>query len=232
MAPRKKRIPKEQRKTEILDAAVKVFANRGYRKASITEINEAAGIARGTFYLYFESKQDIFVQLVELYFTGYSAILEANQERLEKALSNMMDPETDPEMDWRDPLAVLWQNAVDIFEYHGRHPELTAIVYGQAVGRDDDFTGRFQELSNLARRQLVESYDLMVERGMMRPCDTELVTSITIGSVITITTEHVLKGKRKDIDALADELVELLVRAFAPPRIDADMAIAISKRRR
>ena len=46
MAAVRKRIPKEQRKAEILDAAVKVFAEKGYRNASITDINEAAGIAR------------------------------------------------------------------------------------------------------------------------------------------------------------------------------------------
>jgi len=48
----------------LLDAAEKVFAGLGYHDASIVKITEAAGVAQGTFYLYFAGKQEIFEELV------------------------------------------------------------------------------------------------------------------------------------------------------------------------
>jgi AcrR family transcriptional regulator len=48
----------------LLAAAERVFAELGYHEASIVKITEAAGIAQGTFYLYFASKQEIFEELV------------------------------------------------------------------------------------------------------------------------------------------------------------------------
>jgi AcrR family transcriptional regulator len=49
---------------KLLDAAESVFADVGYHDASIVKITEAAGVAQGTFYLYFESKKQVFDELV------------------------------------------------------------------------------------------------------------------------------------------------------------------------
>ena len=48
----------------ILDAAERVFAELGYHDASIVKVTEAAGVAQGTFYLYFDAKKAVFDELV------------------------------------------------------------------------------------------------------------------------------------------------------------------------
>jgi AcrR family transcriptional regulator len=48
----------------LLDAAEVCFADTGYHDASVVKITEKAGVAQGTFYLYFASKRDIFDELV------------------------------------------------------------------------------------------------------------------------------------------------------------------------
>ena len=48
----------------LLEAAEEVFAQVGYHDASIVKITEAAGVAMGTFYLYFRSKKEIFDELL------------------------------------------------------------------------------------------------------------------------------------------------------------------------
>jgi AcrR family transcriptional regulator len=48
----------------LLEASERVFADVGYHDASIVKITEAAGVAQGTFYLYFESKKQVFDELV------------------------------------------------------------------------------------------------------------------------------------------------------------------------
>jgi AcrR family transcriptional regulator len=52
-------------RTRLLEAAEQVFTALGYHEASIVKIAEAAGVAPGTFYLYFGGKLDIFDELVE-----------------------------------------------------------------------------------------------------------------------------------------------------------------------
>ena len=48
----------------LIESAEQVFAELGYHDASIVKITEAAGVAQGTFYLYFASKKEIFDELV------------------------------------------------------------------------------------------------------------------------------------------------------------------------
>jgi len=54
----------EATRRKLLEAAEEVFAGLGYHEASIVKITERAGIGLGTFYLYFDSKQQIFEELV------------------------------------------------------------------------------------------------------------------------------------------------------------------------
>ena len=54
----------ELTRRRLLDAAERVFAELGFHDASIVKITEAAGVAQGTFYIYFESKQQIFEEVV------------------------------------------------------------------------------------------------------------------------------------------------------------------------
>lgn len=53
-------------RSKLLDAAERVFGEQGYERASIVEITRTAGVAQGTFYVYFESKQTIFAHLVDV----------------------------------------------------------------------------------------------------------------------------------------------------------------------
>src|SRR5258708_31188538 len=54
-----------ERRQKILQHARDVFARRGYHAAKIEEIVATAGIARGTFYLYFDDKRAIFEEIVD-----------------------------------------------------------------------------------------------------------------------------------------------------------------------
>lgn len=55
----------EFRRAEILDAARKICASRGYHEMTVDEIAQAAGIAKGTVYLYFRSKHEIYWAMIE-----------------------------------------------------------------------------------------------------------------------------------------------------------------------
>ena len=58
--PRWRRRPKK-RPEEILDAAMRVFCRRGFHKTNLEEVAREAGISKGTIYLYFKNKEDLFI---------------------------------------------------------------------------------------------------------------------------------------------------------------------------
>ena len=53
-------------RTRLLDAAARVFAEKGYRAATVDEVVAAAGLSKGTFYWNFKSKEDLFQTLLEV----------------------------------------------------------------------------------------------------------------------------------------------------------------------
>lgn len=55
---------KEQKRNSLLDSAFTLFLDNGFNKTSISDIVEKAGVAKGTFYLYFKDKFDIRNQLI------------------------------------------------------------------------------------------------------------------------------------------------------------------------
>lgn len=58
--------PKARRRRQILEAATELFVSQGYRKTSVDEIAERAGIAKGTIYLYYKNKNQLFFGAVSL----------------------------------------------------------------------------------------------------------------------------------------------------------------------
>lgn len=73
---------KKQRETEIIEAAIRVFGDHGYHEGRMEEIAEWAGIGKSTIYEYFNSKKEIFQQMLKHVFETY--IEEAKKTALNK----------------------------------------------------------------------------------------------------------------------------------------------------
>jgi len=78
---------KPEKYRNILDAAVKIFAKKGFFQARVSEIAREAGVADGTIYLYFQNKDDILISLFE---DGMTRVIQNVKAEIEK--------ETDPLM--------------------------------------------------------------------------------------------------------------------------------------
>ena len=58
-------VKKQQKRLDLMDAAFQLFTTQGIAKTSIEEIVKRAGVAKGTFYLYFKDKYDIHQRLIQ-----------------------------------------------------------------------------------------------------------------------------------------------------------------------
>jgi AcrR family transcriptional regulator len=57
----------DERPQELLDAALIVFAERGYRTTTLDQVAEAAGVTKGTIYHYFSTKEELLLRAIEHY---------------------------------------------------------------------------------------------------------------------------------------------------------------------
>ena len=77
-APRGKRLPKEERRRQLVNVACSVFAERGYDAASLEEIAERAGVSRPILYSHFGDKQGLFEAVVGMQIARVeSVVIEA-----------------------------------------------------------------------------------------------------------------------------------------------------------
>src|SRR5262249_20061167 len=95
--PRPRTKPPEERRDELMKAAQRSFLERGVGPTTIEQITSAANVAKGTFYLYFSSKEDVLAALGDRY--G-----EEHLKRINAAVAEV------PEKDWKGKLAA-WARA-------------------------------------------------------------------------------------------------------------------------
>jgi AcrR family transcriptional regulator len=89
-SPARWRRRKDARPAEILDAALEVFAERGYAATRMDDIAQRAGVTKGTIYLYFESKDAVFRSLVQHSIGTTIEAAAANMERFEGSSSELL----------------------------------------------------------------------------------------------------------------------------------------------
>ena len=76
--PRWRRLP-EERPRQILEAALTVFAERGLAAARLEDIARHAGLSKGTIYLYFPNKEELFREVIR---HSVVAFIERGEERI------------------------------------------------------------------------------------------------------------------------------------------------------
>ena len=113
----------ERSRSQILDAALKRFAHRGYGATSVRDIAEEAGLSKGNVYHHFPDKEAIFRALLDQYFQAMSL----PEFPFNRALATGTFPENLEELgraardtvrDYRDYVALIY---VDVVEFDGSH---------------------------------------------------------------------------------------------------------------
>ncbi len=82
------KLKKEEKKRKIINAAIKIFARNGYFNSRVSEIAKEAGVADGTIYIYFSSKEEllsaIFDEALQVFVEESTRLLEGIEDPIEK----------------------------------------------------------------------------------------------------------------------------------------------------
>jgi len=188
---------KQARRRQILQAAKTVFAELGYHGASINAIIERAQIARGTFYLYFESKAAVFDSILDL----AMAELRARIHRIE-----VEAPDAPP------PQVQLREQVVATFEYILRDRALATILLSAGSTPEAEASERLDLFFGEVRALLERALSIGMEIGLVRTCNVELASAALLGMIRGVIEQIVRTDRTHTVDEIVTEMLMVSLR--------------------
>ncbi len=190
----------EQTRARLLDAAKQVFEESGFLDARISDIAERAGVSHGSFYHYFDSKEQIFREVTEVV-----------QEQLGAPMGDVVlapGSELPPSERLREGLR-------RHFETYRDDARMMRVI--EQVARFDEPVNALLQARHLELRELIaESIRQLQQRGMADPRLDPTVAAAALGSMTSRFAEVWLAQGQLDcdIDDGAEQLACLLVNAL------------------
>ncbi|MDD9944339.1 MAG: TetR/AcrR family transcriptional regulator [Myxococcales bacterium] len=183
---------RQARKSEIVAAAGRVFSERGYHNSSIADVIEAARISRGTFYLYFDSREALFLELMESFIQRIVSVVE------------VVDPKG------RDPIGGIFSNLRRVVDVVFDNPELTLLVFRQNLGTHPEVDQKLNRFYGFVREMIEGALGNGVAAGMIREVNRPLVTIALIGAIRELLYSYLVEEQvgDPDRDAVTRELLD------------------------
>ncbi len=185
---------KEQRAAEILDAAARVFAKKGYQRATTREIAAEAGVAEGTIYNYFERKRDLLIAMA-------SRLAMESLEQI-KALP--------PVEDEREYVAAIVTSRFELFL---ENIDLARVLMLEMLVNDDLRQDYMNEVLSPAISFLGEYIRSRTEAAAFRKVEPEIVAQAMIGGVMSFGLLWLQQGEldKRSLEEYASEVVGLFL---------------------
>jgi AcrR family transcriptional regulator len=207
----------ERRRTErrqaIVTAAKAVFRDKGYHQASVHDIIDEARIARGTFYLYFSSKQEVFGYLVD----DFLRVIRKQVRKIS------LEPGADP------PVEQLRNNFRRVLATVLTHDDVASVILRDPTSFDEDSRARVNSFFDQALTLIESALGVGQQLGIVGECDKHIVAATALGGLretlvrmLDANTEGKGTGPRdrpfQSPDHVADELLAFFLRGLSGER--------------
>lgn len=188
------RSPASDKREAILRAAITVFAHNGYFNSKVADIAREAGVADGTVYLYFKSKEDILHSVFDR--SVEEALAEAK-----KKIENLSDP--------REKLR---QIALLHLERLGANRDL-AVVFQVELRGSTKFMEEFSAAGFAEYLSLIRStFEEGQQAGLFRPeLNAKVVSKILFGALDEMATNWILSKRRYKLAPMADQVLDIFL---------------------
>lgn len=211
------RLPREQRVADIMAAARRVFAEKGYDDASVAEIAARAGVVEGSVFRYFENKRVLLVKVVEDWYESMFVDVDEHLARIEGTWSRLR--------------FLVWKHLSNV----QKEPALSKLVFDVLrPGPDYRKTSVFE----LNRRYTQRTLDILrdgIATGAIRPDANLTLTRDMIYGGVEHHTWAFLRGEGTfSVDAAADGIMDLVrggLAVAAGPIVDPVTSLERTARR-
>ncbi|MGH2709985.1 MAG: TetR/AcrR family transcriptional regulator [Actinomycetota bacterium] len=196
----RKRVTKspDVRRKELMDAAVRVFTDKGISKTTVSDITDTAGVAKGTFYLYFDSKDQLLGALKERLIDEILAHATQQYQRVGQEdwwalVDSVIESFVDFMLERRDMVHVLMQE--------GLSPETDQI---------------FRECEERVDAMFASGIQAGIEAGAFHSTDPEIMARFFHHAIDGYLIHEVLYGEDIDRERFLKGAKELVRKALAP----------------
>jgi len=164
-------------KQKILDAAINIFANKGYHDTRVDEIVERSQTSKGAVYFYFPSKEQIFLAIIN----KFASMLK---ERLVDAI--------EAEESGVNKVNAALHTSLEVF---GQYRSLAKIFLVQATGLGKIFEEKRIEIHNQFAVVIKNQLDQAVKEGGIPAIDTEIASYVWMGAINDVIIRWVQTGQ-------------------------------------
>ncbi len=175
-------------------AARDAFVEKGLSAATVDDIVAGAGVARGTFYLYFSDKRAVFEALVDEFLAALGV----------RVRSIVLGPDEPP------PRAQLRDNVRRVVELALEEPGIVKLALADATGVDPDLDDKLHAFYEGLRSLIDESLEVGQQLKMVRPGDRRVMVAIGLGGLKEVLVDAVRGHIEADPDVITDEIMAFL----------------------
>jgi AcrR family transcriptional regulator len=195
--PRWRRLP-EERPRQILEAALMVFAERGLAAARLEDIARHAGLSKGTIYLYFPNKEELFREVIR---HSVVAFIERGEERIEQL---------------EEPLQALdaWMVGYWAWLRSPVFPAMHRLVNSEAHAFPDVAAFYATEVIDRSQRLVCDMLRRAMERGHLRRMDPLVAARMLSALFVTHALWYHQRATIKSVTHVPDEVIFGQVRDF------------------
>jgi AcrR family transcriptional regulator len=192
------------RKVELKEAAIQVFARQGYHATKVSQIVAQAGVAQGTFYLYFPSKQALFGEILEDYLSLVTV-----------ALSNWNLAHVDSLDRLRQDLQRL---GLEVARVMVDNRELTRIFFKEALAVDPEFDAQINVFYEKVVSVVSRVNEICHRHGLYREMDFTIMAHCVLGMIERVVYQYVVVGaaRRDEAERIVMEVIDLVLFGAVP----------------
>ncbi len=199
---------KENRKTKILEAALHIFAQKGFQDTTIAEISKKAGVSEPTVYEYFKTKEDLFF-----------AIPEKITEEAISSSSMIMGYINGTE----NKIRAMVYGLLSLFK---KNPDYSALFLLQLKNNRKFSQTKAYEKVKYVTGQLLGYIKEGIDSGLFRnDLNPYLIRSMLLGTIEHVCTRWHLLGKPSDFDQYTDQIMDLILRGIKKDEGVRDISI-------
>ncbi|GLI33076.1 TetR family transcriptional regulator [Desulforhabdus amnigena] len=188
---------KDKRRQEIVNAAIKVFSEKGYHGVKIRDITATLGISTGTFYIYFEDKKALFVDVVD---AVIRAIIGDAREAL-KEEENILK-------------RLLIRGRI-FYQNYSKYNEILNQLRAEMVGEDQWPHEKIKKAYHALTQPVIRDIEKGIETGLFRNVDPDL-TAYTLTGIVEIMCLRTMINAKYNYEQIEPFVFDFITNGMKP----------------
>jgi len=189
-------------KISLIESAIRIFQQKGFQMTRVSDIVSDAGVAQGTFYNYFKSKEEIFKDIC-------NEFIEQIQHKFIERTEHMFDGDNSEEV-----IQNLHQVTRDLFQIYNENLDVAELLFREGIGNGGIFKEIYEGMLALFLELIEEQVEKAIDRGFIQIEDAEIGSVFLFGLFERSLLYFMLIKKNTDLEKLERVMVDFVLKGL------------------